>query len=61
MDASQPHPAELDLFVRVLEGQRNAALTELARLAARATVLETEVVALRKELASLRTTAPGAP
>jgi hypothetical protein len=49
MDAPQPHLAaqELDVFIQILQEQRNAALTELARLAARATVLQREVEELK--------------
>lgn len=47
MDAPQPHPAELEVLIQILEAQRNAALTELARLAARATVLQREVEELK--------------
>ena len=54
MDDQKPHPAELEVLIQILEAQRNAALTELARIAARATVLERE----NKELTTLLAARP---
>lgn len=51
MDSQHLAAEELEQFIRVLEGQRNAALTELARIAARATVLERQVQELTTLLA----------
>ena len=40
-------PEDVRIFIDILQNQRNAALTELARIAARATLLEAELNALK--------------
>lgn len=42
-------PSELDIFINILEQQRNNAMTELARAAARISVLEAALAESRAE------------
>lgn len=39
---------EFEIFISILEQQRNVAMTELARVAARNAVLETEIAKLKE-------------
>jgi hypothetical protein len=40
-------PSEVEIFISILENQRNVAMTELARMAARISVLETQLAAMQ--------------